>query len=351
MIDVDRLVSDLQERVAARAAAGGYDEGLLGTPFTLFSDAPVGTIVLRPEAAYSSKPVVGPVVTRIKRALISALFHFLNDAVSQANATLAASRRALETESNARATLETQVLHLTRELTEALARIDALERQGAVPGAPVAARTPIETRLVEPTPFPSRWDDPADPTERYDAYVAQIGSGPVLDLAPGDGAFLARCQAAGIPAQAGGDDPLAHLETLPAESLAGIAAIGLCDRLGASGSAKLAALAATRLHAGGALVVEIANPLTLAGRARRLRDPSLAPPLHPETLAQILRDAGFATVESRFLGVFPDAEGLPLENPPQDDLGARYNTIAHRVNRSLVGEPLVAIVARRAAAP
>ena len=91
IIDVDRLVSDLQERVAARTAAGDYDDRLLRTPFDLLSDTPVGTIVLRPEAAYSSKLVVGPIITRIKRALIASLFHFLNDAVSQANLALAAS--------------------------------------------------------------------------------------------------------------------------------------------------------------------------------------------------------------------------------------------------------------------
>jgi hypothetical protein len=373
IIDVDRLVSDLQERVAARTAAGEYDDGLLRTPFSLFSDTPVGTIVLRPDAAYSSKPVIGPVITRIKRALIASLFHFLNDAVSQANVALASSRRALDAETSAREALEAQMMDTERQLTEALDRITTLEEsfkeqrtitervdlshtearlarleRSTRPSAPADATL---TRPVDPqlAALAARLNEPEEADERYDAYIAQIGAGPIIDLAPGVGALLARCAEAGIKATGVGemDDPLTHLGSLAPSSVHGIVAIGLCDRLGIAGIATLADLAATRLTTDGTLVVEVTNPLTLAGRTRRLRDPTLAAPVHPDTIAWTFRLAGLHAVEIRHLGAFPQGEGLPLEVPAKDELDERYNTIAYRVNRALVGQPLVAIIARR----
>jgi O-antigen chain-terminating methyltransferase len=387
IIDVDRLVADLQERVAARTAAGGYDESLLAAPFELLTGTPVGTIVLRPEAAYSSKPVVGPLITWMKRGLIRSLFHFLNDAVSQANVALAAGRTAVERETGAREALEAQLQGTTRELDEARDRIHALEAEIERQRAIVARLDllEIEPRLsrLERTGRAERVDAasirPVDPElvalaahlvepeapERLDAYAAQIAAGPVLDLAPGDGELLARCAAADIPARGvdvsetivaacrdrGLDaelgDPLALLGATEPGSLGGIAALGLCDRLGLGGVTTLADLAATRLRPGGTLVIEIANPLTVAGRARRLRDPTVAPPIHPDTLAWTLRLAGLDAVETRYLGAFAGDETLPLEDPPRDEMGERYNAIARRLNRALVGEPLVAIFARR----
>lgn len=114
ILDVDRIVADLQERVTARRAAGEYDEQTFRTRFELVA----GKVVLRPELAYSAKPLVGAPLTAIKRLLIRLQIHFLNDIVAQVNAAFAADRAKLEAESRRRATLEERVAALETRLTE-----------------------------------------------------------------------------------------------------------------------------------------------------------------------------------------------------------------------------------------
>lgn len=114
ILDVDRIVADLQERVAARRAAGEYDQRTLGTRFELVE----GSVVLRPELAYSAKRVVGTPLTVIKRLIIRLQLHFLNDIVAQVNAALATDRAKLKAESQRRAALEERVLELETRLGE-----------------------------------------------------------------------------------------------------------------------------------------------------------------------------------------------------------------------------------------
>ncbi len=114
ILDVDRIVADLQERVTARRAAGEYDEQTFRTRFELVE----GKVVLRPELAYSARPLVGAPLTAIKRLLIRLQIHFLNDIVAQVNAALAADRAKLEAESRRRATLEERVAAIEACLTE-----------------------------------------------------------------------------------------------------------------------------------------------------------------------------------------------------------------------------------------
>lgn len=129
-IDVDRLMDDLKRRVAARRAAGEIDPRVLDMPFNALDDASsAAPIRLRPEVAYSSKPGVGRVITLAKRALIKMQFHFLNDAVTQANTALARLEDELRDERRARAALEGQVARLDDELAE-------LRRSAAGPESP-----------------------------------------------------------------------------------------------------------------------------------------------------------------------------------------------------------------------
>lgn len=121
-IDLDRLMSDLKARVAARRAAGDDDGDVLETPFDApGADAAGGLSVrLRPETAYSSKPVVGRVITFGKRLQIRVLYHFLDDLATQANAALTGLRAALEAETRAREALEERVRELERDRDEAV---------------------------------------------------------------------------------------------------------------------------------------------------------------------------------------------------------------------------------------
>ncbi len=117
-------MADLKRRVAARRAAGEYDERLFDVPFDEDLPGGAGELVrLRMETAYSSKPLVGRAITFGKRVQIRLLFHFLNDVVTQTNAALTTMRANLDAEERAREALEDRV----RELETALAAARASE--------------------------------------------------------------------------------------------------------------------------------------------------------------------------------------------------------------------------------
>jgi hypothetical protein len=129
IVDVDLIVSEIRQRAAARRDGSEYDRSLLETPFELIGGASEGRIVLRPSTAFSSKRFLGRPITVAKKILVKALFHFLNDAVQQANAALAQAYAALEAESRSREALEVEVASLSATLEQALRRITALERR------------------------------------------------------------------------------------------------------------------------------------------------------------------------------------------------------------------------------
>jgi hypothetical protein len=88
------------------------------------------------------------------------------------------------------------------------------------------------------------------------------------------------------------------------------------------------------------------NSTTPAAQALRSRDPSLAPAIHPDTVAFLLRTAGFSDVEVRYLGSFPDELRAPLADEP-DWFQRQLNDMAVVVNRLVVGQPVVAVLARK----
>lgn len=140
-IDVDHLMRDLKRRVAARRAAAEIDPRVLDLPFQPGADDEalarvVSRIVLRPQVAYSTKPGVGPVITRVKRTLISLLFHFLNDIVDQINGVARQLGDALSAEERAREGLEVHTARLESELEMLHTRIARLESETQRPSAP-----------------------------------------------------------------------------------------------------------------------------------------------------------------------------------------------------------------------
>jgi hypothetical protein len=68
--------------------------------------------------------------------------------------------------------------------------------------------------------------------------------------------------------------------------------------------------------------------------------------VHPDTVAFLLRAAGFDDVEVRFVGSFPDADRAPLADDP-DWFQRQLNEMAAVINRLVVGQPIVAVLARR----
>jgi len=86
VIDVERLVDELRERLAAQRATGAYADDLSAI---LLDVGPVGPQVrFRPELGFSSKPIVGPVITGVKQLQLRLLRHVLTDLADQTDAAI-----------------------------------------------------------------------------------------------------------------------------------------------------------------------------------------------------------------------------------------------------------------------
>ena len=112
----------------------------------------------------------------------------------------------------------------------------------------------------------------------------------------------------------------------------------LLEHLPAATVVRLLEVAAAKLRSGGVLVAETINPLSPIALRNYFADLTHAQPLVPETLDLLARQAGFASVETRFL------------NEPEEKLAEPTDpTIAANVRRlnELLFAPLdYAIVAR-----
>jgi O-antigen chain-terminating methyltransferase len=99
LVDVDKLVRDLRDRVYWERAAGRYNDDVSslaleavavgsprqGTESGAPPAAPVPQIVYRPQLGYSSRPIVGAVLTAFKRVLYRVFFYPLDDLARQTN--------------------------------------------------------------------------------------------------------------------------------------------------------------------------------------------------------------------------------------------------------------------------
>jgi hypothetical protein len=134
--DPAKVVADLKERAKREQASGGYPEDL--TEIELASTATgVGTIVegfdlqsrearvrFRSELAFSSKPVVGPAITLVKRFYLRLLVYVFEDLARQTDTAIARVEAALAVEIAARERLEEEMRRETRELKRALGTLE-----------------------------------------------------------------------------------------------------------------------------------------------------------------------------------------------------------------------------------
>jgi hypothetical protein len=132
--EVERLADRLQERVEQERAAGAYPDDLsaielerpsgpsLAQGFDLQSSGP--RVRFRPELAFSSKPVVGPIITLVKRVLFRLQLYVFDDLARQTDTAIARVEAALAVEIATRERLERELEQRTRELE---ARIRQLE--------------------------------------------------------------------------------------------------------------------------------------------------------------------------------------------------------------------------------
>ena len=245
---------------------------------------------------------------------------------------------------------------LAVELEERLTRLERRERQPAVAPRPTPA---LAAPSVVPDyfAFESRMRGSTESIrERQGPYVEDFGeAAPVLDVGCGRGEFLVLLREAGIEgrgvdldadmvAYARGEgldveqaDAVKHLQGLEDGSLGGIFAAQLVEHLRATTLIRLLELASVKLRPGGVLIAETINPLSPLALRNYYADLTHAQPLVPETLELLARQAGFGSVELRYL----NAPEERLVEPDDPVLAANVS----RLNELLFGPLDYAIVA------
>jgi SAM-dependent methyltransferase len=113
IIDVERLVDELKERVARERKAGAYADDLSGVElevpprggdlvegFDLQPGQP--RVRFRPELGFSSKPVIGLPITLVKKFILRLIFFVMDDLARQTDAAVTRLESALGAEASAR---------------------------------------------------------------------------------------------------------------------------------------------------------------------------------------------------------------------------------------------------------
>jgi hypothetical protein len=124
-VDPEQLVAGLRKRLDAERAGGAYADDLSG--FELEKpDIDGPRVRFRPELGFSSKPVVGPPITWVKRLLLRLQLYVFDDLARQADEAIQHAEHGLAVEVANRERLEDEV----RELE---ARIRSLEEAADAP--------------------------------------------------------------------------------------------------------------------------------------------------------------------------------------------------------------------------
>lgn len=127
--DLSRLPDELKERADRERAAGGYPDDLSDFQLEKPSSGASGSIVdgfdlqatgprvrFRPELGYSTKPVVGPPITLVKRFYLRLLGYVFDDLARQTDTAIVRLETALAVEIATRERLERELEDKIREL-------------------------------------------------------------------------------------------------------------------------------------------------------------------------------------------------------------------------------------------
>ena len=345
----------------------------------------------RPELGFSTKRVIGPVITLFKQFLLKLLFFVFDDLAKQVDTAIRRIEIASTVESGARvagdelldARLVSEigareaVAHDVVEASNRLAethhhlerlqlesRLARLERARRVPSsAPTGAAPPpvVEAPAFDYERFEDRFRPEASVRERQQAYVDLMrGKRRVVDLGCGRGELLRMLRDEGVSAygvEIGPDfisileendieviakDAVAHMAELEPGTVDGIVGSHLVEHLPPAAVSQLVALAGQKLAEEGLLILETPNPESLvAGSINFHRDLTHIRPIHPDTLAFLCESSGFSSVEIRRLSPVPDDERLPL---PGD---GRLDVVVEQLNALIYGFQDYAVVAHK----
>jgi hypothetical protein len=115
----------LKERLARERAAGAYADDLSGVDLQSLPharDTSSPRVRFRPELGFSSKPVIGPVITLIKRLILRLQFYVLDDLARQADNAIADVEARLAAEIATRERLEDELEALEDKIRRLEAR-------------------------------------------------------------------------------------------------------------------------------------------------------------------------------------------------------------------------------------
>ena len=404
IIDVEQIVEDIRARLEHQRAAGAYSDDLSGITLEVSpaqedgSDVDAPRVRFRPELGFSTKRVIGPVITLFKQFLLKLLFFVFDDLAKQVDTAIRRIEIASTVESGARAAgdelLDARLVseigareavahdvveasnrlaethqHLERlhhrlerlQLESRLARLERARRAPlSAPSGP--ARPPVvEAPAFDYERFEDRFRPEASVRERQQAYVDLMrGKRRVVDLGCGRGELLRMLRDEGVSAYGVEIDPdfialleeneievvakdaVAHMAELEPWAVDGIVGSHLVEHLPPAAVSQLVALAGEKLAEEGLLILETPNPESLvAGSINFHRDLTHIRPIHPDTLAFLCESSGFSSVEIRRLSPVPDDERLPL---PGD---GRLDVVVDQLNELLYGFQDYAVVARR----
>ena len=203
------------------------------------------------------------------------------------------------------------------------------EANGSVPPAPAPAATDLDAYqyVCFEDVFRGASEEIAKRQRAYLPYFE--GTSEVLDIGCGRGEFLAllredgipgrgvdtnaeaveRCRERGLEATRG--DALGYLRTLADESLGGLFSAQVVEHLEVDYLMRMLADAHRTLRPGSRVVLETINPTSwTAFFSAYLRDVTHRHPLHPDTLAYLLRASGFVGVSIVYRSPVPDAAKL-----------------------------------------
>jgi SAM-dependent methyltransferase len=237
---------------------------------------------------------------------------------------------------------------LARTVGELEQRLVRLERRGASAALSTVAVQPAAAAVPDYFAFEARMrGSPAEVRERQRPYVDDLREfAPVLDIGCGRGELLGLLRQEGVEARgvdadadmvayARGEgleveraDLLEYLDALPDDSLGGVFAGQVVEHLPPGALQRLLELAVGKLRGGGLFVAETINPLSPLALRNYFADLTHAQPLVPETLALLAKQAGFRSVETRFLNEPAGRLAIP-EDPVLAENARRLNELLY----------------------